>query len=57
MCSLLLKDYSLADDAVLKIARRRNKCEMRYESIAGFGEIEVYLVSKFQRCFIDDFGI
>ena len=28
-----------------------------YESIAGLGEIEVYLVSKFQSCFIDDFGM
>ena len=28
-----------------------------YDSIAGLGEIEVYLVSKFQSCFIDDFGM
>ena len=28
-----------------------------YDSIADLGEIEVYLGSKFQSCFIDDFGM
>ena len=32
-------------------------CMPVYDSIADLGEIEVYLGSKFQSCFIDDFGM
>ena len=30
---------------------------MAYDSMPDLGEIEVYLGSKFQSCFIDDFGM
>ena len=45
-------------DAMTKMLAQNTKClQCKYDSMPDLGEIEVYLGSKFQSCFIDDFGM